>query len=291
MLLKAVPTYFRGKYQLISGVTFIAFFALVFLVVSIPFSDNVWFSLGPTRAFGYTAVFFVLGLLVVIFSRRIMYATRVRFEMTYLQYILWCLAELIIISLMYVGFSAWGDRSGLIALEDTSFLRLFFGAFVYGLAALIIPNVIACQYFAIIDKNKTIRLMDMVSVVSDEPAKPVDNQKVTLFDNSGSMKLSVSLSHLYYIQSDDNYINVWYTDVKGELRRYMLRCRLKTVEESFRDSPLVRCHRQYIVNLDKVKVVRKDKDGFNLELDNDAIPLIPVTKTYADAVTARLSDR
>ena len=115
---------------------------------------------------------------------------------------------------------------------------------------------------------------------SDVPILPSEEQKITLFDNSGVLKMSLSLASLYYIESDDNYIVVWYTDSKGELKKYMLRCRLKTVEESFKGSSLVRCHRKYIVNIDKVKVLRKERDGYELDLDNDLIPPITITKTY-----------
>ena len=83
---------------------------------------------------------------------------------------------------------------------------------------------------------------------------------------------------------------VWYTDSKGDLKRYMLRCRLKTVEESFRGSSLVRCHRKYIVNMDKVKVLRKEKDGYELDLDNDSIAPIPITKTYSENVLSRFNN-
>ena len=41
--------------------------------------------------------------------------------------------------------------------------------------------------------------------------------------------------------------------------------------ESFKDSGLVRCHRKYIVNIKKVKVLRKETEGYFLELDNEAV--------------------
>ena len=140
----------------------------------------------------------------------------------------------------------------------------------------------------IIDKNKTIRLMNYDNVVTDEPIKP-ETQKITLFDNSGSLKLSLSPENLYYIESDDNYIKVWYTDNKGELKQYMLRCRLKTVEESFKDTGLVRCHRKYIVNIKKVKVLRKESEGYVLDLDNEDIHPLTVTKTYTDSVLSHFT--
>ena len=47
-----LPDYFRQKYQLIATVTFTAFFSLVFMLVSIPFSHNVWFELGGVSFHG-----------------------------------------------------------------------------------------------------------------------------------------------------------------------------------------------------------------------------------------------
>lgn len=278
-----LPSYFRQKYQLIATVTFTAFFSLVFMLVSIPFSHNVWFELGASEAFLFTAAFFVIGLFVIIFSKRLMYATRMH-DMNYLQYVLWNIGEVVVICLLYAAFSVKGDSLGIIELYDSSFVDIFLNAFVYCFVSLIIPYIIAGMYFAIIDKNNTIRLMNYANVVSDEPILPKDEKKITLFDNSGVLKMQLSLSSLYYIESDDNYIIVWYTDSKGDMKRYMLRCRLKTVEESFMGSSLIRCHRKYIVNMDKVKVLRKEKDGYELEIDNDVIPPIAITRTYADNV-------
>ena len=126
--------------------------------------------------------------------------------------------------------------------------------------------------------------MNFSNVVSDEPVNTGKEQKITLFDSSGVLKLALSLSNLYYIESDDNYIKVWYVDSKGVLQKYILRCRLKTVEESFKGSSLVRCHRKYIVNTERVKVLRKEGDSFVLELDKESITPIPVTKTYEKTV-------
>lgn len=280
---KKIPGFLRDKYQLIATVTFTAFFSLVFILLAIPFAHNVWFGLGGSRAFSFTAAFFAVSLLIIIISKRVMYATRALFAMTYLQYILWNLAEVVLICVMYTCFTFQGEATGLFSLENRNFWYIFYTSFCYAFLSIMTPYVIAGMYFALVDKNRTIRLMNTSDVVSDES---VNNgiQKITLFDNSGVMKLSVSLSNLYYIESDDNYIIVWYEDTKGNLKKYMIRCRLKTVEESFRGSSLVRCHRKYIVNMDKVKVLRKEKDGYELDLENDAIPPIAITKTYAENV-------
>ena len=273
-----VPEYLLGKYQLIGTVTFSVLFALVFLNIYIPFSDTAWFGLGDSVMFLLTLSFAFMVILLLVVSRVLMYKSKSLFEMTYPSYIIWSISEIVIVSLMYTRLTV-----DITAPVEETFWDIFGRTLLYASIALGVPYIISGMYFAIIDKNKTIRLLNYDNVVTDEPVLP-DTRKITLYDNSGALKLSLSTDNLYYIESDDNYIKVWYADSKGELKQYMLRCRLKTVEESFKDSGLVRCHRKYIVNIKKVKVLRKESEGYVLDLDNEAIPPLSVTKTYTDLV-------
>ena len=280
MITQKLPKYLLGKYQLIGTVTFSVLFAVVFLNIYIPFSETAWFGLGDSVMFLLTLVFIAAAIMILVLSRLLMYRSKMLFEMTYLEYIIWCLLEIVVISAFYTWFTV--DMTSPV---DESHLKVFGRSLLYVSIALGIPYLIAGMYFAIIDKNNTIRLMNYENVVTDEPQKPDSSmQKITLFDNSGTLKLSVSPENLYYIESDDNYIKVWYTDNKGELKQYMLRCRLKTVEDSFKGSGLVRCNRKYIVNIKKVTMLRKESDGYVLDLANESIPSLPVTKTYTDIV-------
>lgn len=273
-----VPEYLLGKYQLIGTVTFSVLFALVFLNIYIPFSDTAWFGLGDSVMFLLTLSFAFMVILLLVVSRVLMYKSKSLFEMTYPSYIIWSISEIVIVSLIYARLTV-----DITAPVEETFWDIFGRTLLYASIALGVPYIISGMYFAIIDKNKTIRLLNYDNVVTDEPVLP-DTRKITLYDNSGALKLSLSTDNLYYIESDDNYIKVWYADSKGELKQYMLRCRLKTVEESFKDSGLVRCHRKYIVNIKKVKVLRKESEGYILDLDNEAIPPLSVTKTYTDLV-------
>lgn len=280
ILNKKIPGYLLGKYQLTGSVTFSVLFAVVFLNIYIPFSDTAWFGLGNSITFAHTVIFIAGAIILLIISRILMYKSKTAISLTYLTYMLWCALEIAAIAGFYTSLSL--D----IPLDQIETRwELFRRAFLYGAIALGIPYLISGMYFAIIDKNNTIRLMSYENVVTDEPAKPeAQMHKITLFDNSGALKLSLNPDNLYYIESDDNYIKVWYTDSKGELKQYMLRCRLKTVEESFKGSGLVRCNRKYIVNIHKVSMLRKESDGYVLDLSNETIPPLPVTKTYTDTV-------
>ena len=282
-----LPKYLLGKYQLIGTVTFSVLFALGFLNIYIPFSETAWFGLGDSSTFLYTLAFIMVCIAILICSRMLMYKSRSKFEMTFIGYTIWCIFEILAIT----GFYTWLTVN--IIWPDITEIWFVFGkALKNGSIALGLPYLISGMYFAIIDKNNTIRLMNYENVVTDEPPRPdSQKQKITLFDNSGALKLSLNPENLYYIESDDNYIKVWYTDSKGELKQYMLRCRLKTVEESFKGSPLVRCHRKYIVNLSKVSMLRKESDGYVLDLDKEEIPPISVTKTYTDSVLSHFTEQ
>ncbi len=169
-------------------------------------------------------------------------------------------------------------------------------------ATVIVSLVLAALAFALVccviivlfvwRKNiKTVRLMNMGGVVSDTAVSSPDEKVITLTDNEGGMKLSVRLKNIYYIESDDNYIKVWYQDYTGSIKQYMLRCRLKTVEESFEGSDLVRCHRKYIINMAKVQVLHKEKDGYYVDLGVDSIGDVPVSKTYEALVLGIFNER
>lgn len=283
---RKLPAYLLGKYQLIGTVTFSVLFAIVFLNIYIPFSDTAWFGLGDSVTFITTILFGVISILVLILSRIMMYRSKRIIEMTYLGYLIWCLSEIVLICLFYSQMTMDITAPANLTKSD-----VFWHSLLYCIIALGIPYLIAGMYFAIIDKNNTIRLMTFDNVATDEPPKSdTVVQKITLHDNSGALKLSVSPENLYYIESDDNYIKVWYTDSKKELKQYILRCRLKTVEESFKGSTLLRCNRKYIVNMSKVNTLRKESDGYVLELDNDVIEPIPVTKTYNDAILSYFTE-
>ncbi len=161
---------------------------------------------------------------------------------------------------------------------------------IVSLASLAVSSFVLVMLLRIHKRGDIFRLTNLGNVVSDQVPSASDEQIITLFDNEGSMKLSVRLKNIYYIESDDNYIKVWYEDHVGSMKQYMLRCRLKTVEESFTNSDLVRCHRQYIVNISKVQVLHREKDGYYLDLGEGAGD-VPVSKTYEPAVLGRFNSR
>lgn len=287
-----IPGYMTGSHQLTGTVLFASLFSLVFILMISPYLRYVWFKLGVvSNASLMTLVFMGLSLLILTLSRMTMYAVAKKHSILFVDYVFWCLGEAALISLAYAAFSINGITAGVIPYNDITFLKLFVSAMGFCVISLGVPYVLAAFYYAVEDKNNTIRLMSFGSITTDEAPSLTRDEKITLYDNSGALKLVVSLSNLYYIESDDNYIKVWYQDSEGTLKQYMLRCRLKTVEESFTGSGLVRCHRKYIVNFDKVETITRTKEGFEIDLGLGGAAPIPVSKTYEENVLARFNSR
>ena len=292
---RRLPKYLLEKHQLTGTLTFAVLFAMIFLNLYIPFSDTAWFRLGNSVFFLFTTGFISISILFLIISRVVMYKTRRLFDMTWLQYVLWCVCEVLVICLFYTFVTV-----DVVRPSELPPLRVFLKSLLYTSMALLIPYSMSAMYFMISEKERTIRLMNCAvaarEAAQETPdqdgavaAKPAADSLISLFDNSGSLKLSVRSSDLYYIESDDNYIKVWYGDSSGELKMYMIRCRMKSVEDAFRGTPLMRCNRKYVVNMSKVKTMRKEADGYYLDMDNTGIPPISVTKTYQKDILAFFS--
>jgi len=286
-----LPSYQLDSFQLAGSVIFAALVAIISVLCLAPFLENMWFTLGSYPVTGYSFLFLFVSLSVMWISKRLMHTSRDVLQLTKGQFILWNIAEIAVIALLYAILTTSLQKAGLVDTPTKDFGLIFTGAFAYTLVAIGVPDIIAYQYFTILDRDKIIRLMSMETVVSDEVRESPDDKIITLFDNEGSLKLSVRQKNLFYIEADDNYIKVWFQDHNLEVKQYMLRCRLKTVEESFADSELVRCHRKYIINISKVQVLSKEKDGYYIDMDTEGIPLVPVSKTYEANVLARFNAR
>ena len=108
---------------------------------------------------------------------------------------------------------------------------------------------------------------------------------INFFDEKDELQLSLRLDHIYFLESAENYVNIYYRN-KENTERFTLRSSLKKQQEKLEKYGFIRCHRSYLVNFDNILLLRKDKNGPYLDFGAPNLPQIPVSKTYLDAVTA-----
>ena len=193
------------------------------------------------------------------------------------QYLLWIIAEIFSMALAYTLFEK-------LFLKDARlFTDLVKNSSRKTALVLLLPYSILWLYFSWQDKKEQIERL------AEYPLFPENTRDmIPFYDDKGILKFSIKKENLLYLESAENYVNICYLN-KGKVSKYLLRDTLKKIEESFSGTEIIRCHRSYMVNFEKVKVIRKDRDGLKLEFDNASVTDIPVSKTYVNTVMQTFS--
>lgn len=270
--------------NIILSLAFSVLYALVFLVIYSPYSDTAWFGVAKSERYLLTTTFVVGSVLFLIVSRALMYLMAKReMKMNYAKYSLWLSVEIILIGIFYAILSMV-----YVGLKDYSQTFIVIKSILITFLALGIPYLVSTLWLIIKEMYNTLMITDTNNIATDGEALPQNIDIINIADNKGVLKLSVKLDNLYYIKAEDNYTIVNYNR-NGMLNRYMIRCKIQTIQDNFIDTPLMRCHRTYIVNTMKIKVLRHESDGFYIDFDFPGIDPIPVSKTYTKEVVKRFS--
>jgi hypothetical protein len=279
---KKIPSFLLQKNNTIQMILFTAVFALLFINLFQPFGSRDWYSgISDFKYFFFSSLIILTGMLVVVISRLILGVYSRKHEINNLQYVVWVFTEIFAMSLFYALFSKYVPRGP----EDRDFFELFKKSAINTSLVLLLPYVISILYFSWKEKSKLLE-----KVVAGDMKETTKKGLIGFPDEKGELKITVAINNLVYIDSADNYATIHYVN-KEKISTFLIRNSLKWIEENLtKESPLVRCHRSFIVNLDKVKVLRKTKDGIFMELDIPNTQDIPVSKTYYEKVMKKFSD-
>lgn len=112
--------------------------------------------------------------------------------------------------------------------------------------------------------------------------------EISIYDHQERLQFTCLPLEFYYAKSADNYVECVYR-VDGELKRLLVRCTMQKMTDLLSESPRVfRSHRSYLVNLDLVKEVKGNSQGYQLELQG-LEETIPVSRGKRDALKALLN--
>ncbi|KAB7732248.1 LytTR family transcriptional regulator [Rudanella paleaurantiibacter] len=109
----------------------------------------------------------------------------------------------------------------------------------------------------------------------------------TLIAENDKDSLTLSPIDLLLIESSDNYCTVYFLK-DGRVQKVLLRSSLSRLESQLKPfSRLVRCHRSYVVNLDRVERVTGNAQGYKLHLYGGELE-VPVARRYNETLVAGL---
>jgi hypothetical protein len=115
------------------------------------------------------------------------------------------------------------------------------------------------------------------------------SEKLTFSGDNQNEFLSIYPNQLIYVAAADNYVQFYYLENENT-KTAILRSTLKKVSDAVVSYPnLFRCHRTYLVNLDKVQKVSGNAQGLKLHLKNTET-LIPVSRTLHEKICQLLEN-
>ena len=264
---RTIPDYFVKPRNTVIQIVFASIFAYSFILIYHPFGSKNWFDVNTGQfAFG-TGFVVIIGMLVVIISRIIMTQIRKRRRITISGYSLMISLEVLAMTGFYMMIQK-------VFLKDPRFwFEVYYTAILNATLILLIPYLISLLYFAWLD-NK--RKLERLLIEKRADPKP---RFVHFADESGETRLSVKLDDLLYLEASENYVTIHYLD-HAEPGRLLLRNSMKRMEELLSEYPVIRCHRSFMVNINRIRLVKKVKTGLVVELSAPFTIRIPVSETY-----------
>ncbi len=269
---KPIPAYLTDKGNIVRLIMLTALFALVFINIYAPFGVSTWYNVTKWELLAYSSLVILTGVLVVVISRIIMYWVSKKFTLLLWHYLIWVAAEAIFMAIFYTLFEK-------LILDDKRFVGDIFQASIKNTGlVLLLPYSILWLYFSWREKK-----IQLIKLTENPTISDISKSLLPFYDEKGELRFSIKLESFIYLESADNYVNIYYLD-KDKTTRFTLRNTIKRLEESLGSAGIIRCHRSYMVNFDKVKVLRKDKTELWLELDVPNAISLPVSKTYIESV-------
>ena len=281
--MSAIPSFIYKRSNQIAMIIFVPIFALLFITIYRPFNFEhidedtgllTWLNISREVLVQLITLGFIfVGMAVVAVSRWIMGVYTRKRELSYMQYISWVALEILIMALIFTIAALFTDTPKPVT-------TLFYNSLVKTILILLIPYVMCYIYFIWQERVAQLRLI-RERLAEDETA--LQAAYVQIYDEKGEMRLSVRREHLFLLESADNYVCVWYIN-NNSPKKVLVRNTLTKVAKQLESTHIQRCHRSYIINLDLIKVMRREKEGIFVEFGVEGVPDVPISKTYVESI-------
>ena len=279
--MKITPEYiYKAKNQIIM-VLFVPLFCMAFIFLYQPgdFNDideRFYFGRDITKDTAWHIVItlmVIIGMITSAISRLMMNLYTRKHQLSIVGYIVWVAGEIVAMSLIYTAVACLTSEKPFFEIYEATFLKT--------VRTLTIPYVICYVYFIWKEKARQYHNMKRMLEEDDVAQKKA---YIQIFDEKEKMQLSVRRENLLFMEAAENYVNVWYIN-NNTPKKMMIRSTMKKIQLQMEGTNVLRCHRSYMINLDHVKVLRREKEGIFLEMGIETVPDIPLSKTYSESIT------
>lgn len=246
-------------------VAFSVFTAFIFLNFFEPFGLYYNESISQEEVFIELSIAMTLAFVVLLLSQ---FVIRVLFKLNKFNIVslfFWFLLEAVLVASVWLVFEVLDrDFTG-------NLLTVWFDNLLAYILIMILPYFLYVSY---------IHIKDVIKKLEIENKSELNYIKdISLKDENEIVKLVLKTENLLFIQSADNYVEVNFIE-NGTVTKTLLRNSIKNLETTFINTPIIRCHRSFIVNTNNIELAKKTSSGFKLKLNQVSELTIPVSKSY-----------
>ena len=202
----------------------------------------------------------------------------------------WTIGKEIIYTLFVISLVAFGN---LIYTSFMGFIKLSLYAFLdfelitLTVAVLPLTLLIFIKQNILLRRNLRVTRELSNNLYHKERMTVKAGVKIIIASENSKDNLAMEANELYCIAAADNYVEVYYLSENKPVKKLM-RTTMRSVQSNLKPySQFYRCHRAYIINLEKVKEVTGNAQGYKLILENFDI-LVPVARSMNKEINLRL---
>jgi hypothetical protein len=243
--------------------------------------STTWFGFHSWKQAGVTALFYAVAISTLIISKLLLFKFSRSHSVTVKRILIWHIVEFFAIATEYYLFSVY-FRLGSVEIPQLLIRIPMCVALI-----LAIPYSIIWLYAQYKAKKEELELF---KVTHKREVIESDHRLIQFRDGQGKHKMSLSEDSIFYIESQDNYVQIFY-DLEGKLSSYLLRCSTQKIEEDLTGTSIVRCRRSFLVNTAKIVRWGKERGRFSITLSQPSGKTITVTPAYYRTILTHLDGR
>jgi len=153
----------------------------------------------------------------------------------------------------------------------------FFGFFITVLPICIFP----CVFIAMLDYIYQLQKHQTQANNFNQQVKPIPSKTTTtllqLKDENDKLDFTLPLDQLVFIKAANNYVEINYLE-NEQIKKYLLRNSIRNIETQLAYPSIKRCHRSYLVNMDKAGRITGNAQGYKIHFPFTVDFVVPVSR-------------
>lgn len=119
---------------------------------------------------------------------------------------------------------------------------------------------------------------------------PAEQQSVQIIEKNKKRAFAEEVERVILIHSSGNYVELTWVDRKQTVRRRLFRQSFTNVAKALESSDvLLKCHRCWMVNINRVVKIKRTSAGYQLEMENIDFP-VPVSRNWVPYFKDKLNE-